>query len=153
MGRQAESAIPSLLDALKDGDACVRARAAMAIPFILTATDDPGADNVRIALTAALADRDPGARHAAAVALGMRQPYAKAVVPALIEATGDADPMIRAWAVSTLRHALDDERVWSTILAATGIATSAFATRRSEFSATRLSRRGSPRFARHSRRL
>jgi HEAT repeat protein len=123
MGHEAESAIPSLLGALNDGDPRVRARVAMAIPFILKAPDDPRADDVRVALTAALADPDPGARHAAAVALGMLQPDPKAILPALIEAAGDAgptaDPMVRAWAVSVLGSALDDEGVWSTVLTAT----------------------------------
>jgi HEAT repeat protein len=119
MGREAESAIPSLLGALNDGDPRVRARAAMAIPFIVTAPDHPRADDVRAALTAALADPDPGARHAAAVALGRCQPDPKAILPALIEAAGDADPMVRAWAVSMLGPALDDEGVWSTVLGAT----------------------------------
>jgi HEAT repeat protein len=119
MGREAESAIPSLLGALKDGDPRVRARAAMAIPFILRAPDNPRADDVRAALTAALADPDPGARHTAAMALGMREPHPKSIIPALIEAAGDADPMVRAWTVSALGSALDDERVWSTVLGAT----------------------------------
>ena len=59
MGREAESAIPSLLGALNDGDPRVRARAAMAIFFIVTTPDHPRADDVRGALTAALADPDP----------------------------------------------------------------------------------------------
>jgi len=119
MGREAESAIPSLLGALNDGDPRVRARVAMAIPFILRAFDHPRADDVRGALTAALADPDPGARHAAAVALGMLQPYPKAILPALIEAAGDADTEVRARAVGELGFALDDEGVWSTVLGAT----------------------------------
>ncbi len=69
MGREAESAIPSLLGALSDGDPRVRARAARATPFILGKPDHPRADEVRAALTGALADPDPGARHAAAMAL------------------------------------------------------------------------------------
>src|SRR5262249_11360501 len=97
MGREAESAIPSLLRALDDVEPRVRAGAAMAIPFILRAPDHPRAVDVRAALTAALADPDPGARHAAAVALGMCQDDSKGVLPALIEAAGDADPMVRAW--------------------------------------------------------
>ena len=91
----------------------------MAILFIVRAPNHPRADDVRAALTATLADPEPGARHAAAVALGMRQPYPKAILPALIEAAGDADPMVRAWAVSALGSALDDEGVWSTVLGAT----------------------------------
>ncbi len=77
MGREAESAIPSLLGALNDGDPRVRARAAMAIPFILRAPDHPRAGDIRAALTAALGDPDPGARHASAVAQGMLQPNPK----------------------------------------------------------------------------
>src|SRR5262245_9258879 len=119
MGREAESTIASLLGALNDSDPRVRTRAAMAIPSILRAPDDPRADEVRAALTAALADPDPGARHAAAVALGRRQPDPKSILPALIEAAGDADPLVRAWALSTLDSALDDEGVWSTVLGAT----------------------------------
>ena len=119
MGREAESTIASLLGALNDSDPRVRTRAAMAISSILRAPDGPRADEVRAALTAALADPDPGARHAAAVALGRRQPDPKAILPALIEAAGDADPMVRAWAVSVLGPALDDEGVWSTVLGAT----------------------------------
>ena len=82
----------------------------MATPSILGAPDHPRADDVRAALTAALADPDPGARHVAAVALGMLQPDPKAIIPALIEAAGDADPVVRASAVSVLGSALDDER-------------------------------------------
>src|SRR5262249_37072802 len=119
MGREAESAISSLLGALNDGDPRIRARAAMAIPFIVRTPDHPRADDVRAALTAALADPDPGARHMAAVGLGMLQPYSKAILPALIEAAGDTDPVVRGWAVSTLGSALDDEGVWSTVLGAT----------------------------------
>ena len=119
MGREAESAIPSLLGALNDGDPRVRARAAMGIPFILRAPDHPRADDVRASLTGALADPDPGARHAVTVALGMLQPDPKAILPALIESAGDADPMVRAWAVSLLGPALGDEGVWSTVLGAT----------------------------------
>ena len=77
MGRKAESAIPSLLGALNDGDPRVRARAAMAILVIVRTPHHPRADDVRGALTAALADPDPGARHMAAVALGMLEPYSK----------------------------------------------------------------------------
>ena len=117
MGPEAESAIPSLLGALNDGDPRVRARAAMATTFVLRASDDPRADDVRAALTAALAD--PGARHAAAVALGMLQPDPKAILPALIEAAGDADTEVRARAVGVLGFALDDEGAWSTVLRAT----------------------------------
>src|SRR3954469_20507300 len=53
MGREGESAVPSLLGALNDGDPRVRARAAMAIPFILRGPDHPRGDDVRAALTAA----------------------------------------------------------------------------------------------------
>jgi HEAT repeat protein len=119
MGREAESAIPSLLGALNDRDPRVRARAAMAIPFILRAPDHPRADDVRAALTAALADPDAGARHAAAVALGTLRPNPKAFLPALIEAAGDADTEVRARAVGELGFALDDEGAWSTVLGAT----------------------------------
>jgi HEAT repeat protein len=119
MGREAESAIPALLDTLSDSDPRVRARAAMAILFIVRAPDHPRAENVRAALRAALADPDPGARHAAAVALGRLQPDPKAVLLALIDAAGDADPPVRAWAVIELGSALDDEGVWSTVLGAT----------------------------------
>lgn len=119
MGREAESAIPSLVGALNDSDPRVRARAAMAIPFILATSNHPQADTVHTALTAALADTDPGARHAAAVALGMREPDSKRIRPALVEAASDADPIVRAWAVSSLGSALDDEGVWSTVLGAT----------------------------------
>jgi HEAT repeat protein len=119
MGREAESAIPSLLGALNDGDPRVRARAAMAILVIVRTPHHPRADDVRGALTAALADPDPGARHMAAVALGMLEPYSKTFLPALIEATGDADPMVRIWALIGLGSALDDEGVWSTVLGAT----------------------------------
>ncbi len=119
MGREAESAIPSLLGALNDGDPRVRARAAMAIFVIVTTPDHPRADDVRGALTAALADPDPGARHMAAVALGMLQPYSKAILPALIEAAGDSDSMVRIWALIGLGSALDDEGVWSTVLGST----------------------------------
>jgi HEAT repeat protein len=119
MGREAQSAIPSLLGALSDGDPRVRARAAMATSFIVGAPDHPRADDVRAALAAALADPDPGARHAAAVALGMLHRYPKAILPALIEAAGDADTELRARAVGELGLALDDEGAWSTVLGAT----------------------------------
>lgn len=119
MGRKAESAIPSLLDALSDGDPRVRARAATAIVSIVRAPDHPRADEVRAALTAALADRDHTARHAAAMALGILPPHPKALVPVLIEAAGDADPEVRAQAVGELHFALDDEGAWSTVLGAT----------------------------------
>ena len=119
MGREAESAIPSLVGALNDGDPRVRARAARAMPFVLGTPDHPWADDVRAALTGALADPDPAARHATAVALGMLEPDPKAIVPALIEAAGDADTEVRGWAVGELGFALDDERAWSTVLGAT----------------------------------
>lgn len=119
MGREAESAIPTLLVALNDGDPRVRTRTAMAIPSILRVPEHPRADDVRAALTAALVDPDLGARHVAAVSLGMLQPDPKAILPALIEAAGDADPGVRVMALSELASALDDEGVWSTVLGAT----------------------------------
>jgi HEAT repeat protein len=118
MGREAESAIPSLLGALGDGDPRVRARAAMAISFILRAPDHPRADDVRAALTAALADADPGARHAAAVALGVLSTDSKIPRAFLIEAVGDVDPRVRSAAVGQLALSLDDAPAWAAILPA-----------------------------------
>ncbi len=119
MGRGAESAIPSLLGALNDNDPRVRTRVAMAIPFLLREPQHPRAGEARAALTASLADPDPGARHAVTVALGLCQHDPKGLLPGLIEAVGDADPMLRAWAVGLLGPALDDEGVWSAVLRAT----------------------------------
>lgn len=118
MGRQAESAIPSLLAALNDGDPRVRARAAMAIPFILRTPDHPRADDVRTPLNAALADPDACARHAAAVALGVLSVDSKILGPVLIEAVGDVDPKVRKLAVGQLAPSLDDEAAWAAVLRA-----------------------------------
>jgi HEAT repeat protein len=118
MGREAESAIPSLLGALDDGDHRVRARAAMAIPSIVTAPDHPRADDARAALTAAVADPDPGARHAAAVALGVLSTDSKFLRPVLSEAVGDADPDVRSLAVGLLAPSLHDEAAWAAVLPA-----------------------------------
>ena len=116
--RRAESAIPSLLGALNDGDPRVRARAAMAIPFILRTPDHPRADDVRAGLAAALADPDPGARHAVAVALGVLSTDSKVLRPVLIEAVGDVDPKVRSLAVGQLAPSLDDEAAWAAVLPA-----------------------------------
>ncbi|WP_435021390.1 HEAT repeat domain-containing protein [Tundrisphaera sp. TA3] len=116
---RAESAINPLLEAIEDADPTLRARAAMALPNVLRDHNHPRADEVRATLEMAMAGKDPGARHAAAVALAMLQPDAKTISPALIEAAGDADPMIRSEAVGLMGTALDDEAVWSTILGAT----------------------------------
>lgn len=118
MGREAESAIRSLLGALNDGDSRVRVRAAMAIPFILRTPDHPRADDVRAALTAALTDPDPGARHAAAVVLGVLSTDSKILRPVLIEAVGDVEPKVRSLAVGQLAPSLDDEAAWAAVLTA-----------------------------------
>ncbi len=119
LGPGARSAIPSLLGALNDGDARVRARAALVlIDVIRWDADDPRAGDIRAALTAALGDPDSGARHAAAVALGGLRPDPRVVVPVLIEATMDASPDLRGRAVGILHEFVGDERVQDAIVAA-----------------------------------
>lgn len=123
LGREAESAIPALLGALHDDDLRLRAQAALAAGMILNACDPrhaghPRAGDVRSALTAALSDPDPGTRRAAAVALAILSTNATALHPALIEATGDADPQVRSLAVSLLAPFSDDQAAWAAALAA-----------------------------------
>jgi HEAT repeat protein len=119
MGPDALSAIPSLLGALNDGDARVRRRVALALTEVLRrANDEAQVEDVRGALTAALGDPDPGARHAAAVALGEFRPDPKVAIPALIEAAGDDDPQIRGRAVGEL-GGFDDGAARAVIAAAT----------------------------------
>ena len=119
MGSDARSAIPSLLGALNDGDARVRRRVALALTEVLRrAGDETPLGDVRAALTAALSDPDPSARHAAAVALGEFRPDPKVAIPALIEAAGDDDPQIRGRAVGEL-GGFDDDAARAVIAAAT----------------------------------
>jgi HEAT repeat protein len=103
-------------------------------------------------LTDALADPDPGVRHATTVALGTVQPDPNAILPALIKVGSDADPLVRAWAVSKLGSALDDEAVGSTVLGATRDRDVSVGNRQSKSSAGIPSRRVSSRSARRSRR-
>ena len=121
LGPEARSEIPSLLGALNDGDVRVRARAAQVLLFFRSdKPDDEHAGYIRSALTAALRDPDPGARHAAAVALAWLRPDPKVAVPALIEAAGDPDHEVRAEAISGLGEFIEDKAAQAAVLAAIG---------------------------------
>ena len=89
----------------------------MLVGVVRSQADHPRAGDIRAALTAALGDPDPGARHAAAASLGMFQVDAKPLVPHLIEAAGDADAQTRGRAVAAL-GGLDDDEAQAVVRAA-----------------------------------
>jgi HEAT repeat protein len=122
MGPEAVSATPDLLGALNDGDARIRARAARLLGYVSSGKqpNDPRAGDIKAALTAAIRDPDPSARHAAAVALAWLRPDPQAVIPVLIEAAEADDIEGRSAAIDALGECADDAPARAAILAAVG---------------------------------
>ena len=96
MCRPALGAVTPLVAALQDTDAKVRRHAAMALGCI-----GPAGPSVA-GLVLALKDKEPPVRVTAAEALGMIG--AKEAVPALTEATRDANPVVQRAAQQALRR-------------------------------------------------
>jgi HEAT repeat protein len=90
------AAIPLLLEALRDTDLNV----AMAAAKVLRAVG-PREDTVALLLQM-LTGSDPRGRVGATAALGSIRPVLPAVVPALVQATTDANPQVRGFAADAL---------------------------------------------------
>src|SRR5262245_20633549 len=98
LGKVARFAIPALRDALKDGDAHVRVKAAEA----LWKVEQPPLKVVLPVLVGGLTDKQASARALAAKALAEVGPPARAAVPALGRALADKDVTVRMEAVLAL---------------------------------------------------
>jgi HEAT repeat protein len=93
------SALPSLVVALRDCDASVRALAAQAIGGISANAADavPG-------LIALLENGDEGSRNSACIALGQIGQAAKAALPALRRALSDTSEDVRRFAAQAIQR-------------------------------------------------
>ena len=97
LGAQTKTALPALVEALKDEAAPVRAGAAAALYWIALE-----AGTAVPALTGALQDRDSRVRWLSGLALARIGPGAWPAVPVLIQVLGDEEARVRAAAFSAL---------------------------------------------------
>jgi HEAT repeat protein len=99
LGRKAQAAVPSLLQALQSPDERIRLSAAIALGHM---GQSIVAKEAVWALTARLKDGSTSVRRAAACTLGKMGPKAGEAVPALSEALQDVDTVTRVAAASSL---------------------------------------------------
>jgi hypothetical protein len=99
LGERTKTALPALLEALKNKAAQARAGAAAALYWIAAE-----AGTAVPALAGALQDPDSRVRRLSGLALARIGPAARSAVPALIQVLGDEDVRVRAAAVAALRR-------------------------------------------------
>ncbi len=111
---------PRSLALSTDSNPRVRARAAMAIPFILTTSNHPQADAVHTALTAALADPNPSAPPRGGRGPGdAPNPTRRESFPPWSRRPATPTLWFGPGPSVSLGLRADDEGVWSTVLGAT----------------------------------
>jgi HEAT repeat protein len=100
IGPPAKESAPALRKALLDKDPMLRVTAVLALTRIAREVKDP--DHLTRVLIAALDEKDPKVRGAAAATLGLLGPKAVAAVPALAAALRDPLPGMRLWSAVAL---------------------------------------------------
>jgi HEAT repeat protein len=104
IGADGAVAAPALTRALlSDGAASVRKGAALSLAGVVSKPNNAAMTSaVAAALVAALRDKEPTVREAAAKGLGQIHPDPKVVIPSLLEAAGEENEWVRGAAIVAL---------------------------------------------------